>query len=250
MTSVPGLKSLLMRFSVKLACVILSAVSATITEAQVASSPHQTSGHRAMAKPSPVVSAPAPTPVPTTPASLLEEPPTPAKVNLYAGKLTVNAENSTLSGIMRDITAQTGMTVDGLSKDQRIFGNYGPASPREVLSALLNGLDYNIVMVGDQANGAPRRLLLTPRTAAPANGVSAAGPMRQNAQQNNDADDDDDTPQQEIPDNAPPRPDMNPGQEPPAQPGQVKTPQQMLQELQQLRQRQQQQLQQQQSNPQ
>jgi hypothetical protein len=172
----------------------------------------------------------------------------------------VNAENSTLSGIMQAITAQTGMTVDGLTNDQRIFGTYGPASPREVLSALLDGMGYNVMMVGNQSNGAPRQLLLTPRSGGPASGGPANGAGRSMPVHSNNSDDDDDTSSQDSQDTTPlpPRPDVNqqqPPQQPPAgQPGQgqgqgqVKTPQQMLQELQQLRQQQQQQLQQ--SNPQ
>ena len=62
-------------------------------------------------------------------------------------KTLVNADNSALSGILHDISAKTGMTVDGLSRDQRIFGSYGP-SAREVLSALLDGLGYNVMMAG------------------------------------------------------------------------------------------------------
>jgi len=179
---------------------------------------------------------------------MLDQPPAPAQVNLYAGNLSVIAENSTLSGIMHDITAKTGMTVEGLSTDQRIFGTYGPSNPREVLYSLLNGMGYNIMMVGDQSNGAPRQLLLSPRTGKPDNsgrpnngGHGEIQPIQQS-----NADEDDSS--QDTQDNAPPQPDVN--QEPQTPPGQVKSPQQMLQELQQLRQRQQQQLQQQQPNPQ
>jgi len=186
--------------------------------------------------------------------SLLDQPANPAQIQVDTGKLSVKADNSTLSGILHDISAKTGMTVDGLSRDQRIFGNYGPASPREVLSALLDGLGYNVLMVGALDNGAPRQLVLTPRTGASA-AASGNRQMPVTRQNNNGDDDDDSTPDQ--PDNTPqpPRPEPNPPeanqqpeQTPPAnQPGQVRTPQQMLQELQQMRQLQQQQ---QQANPQ
>lgn len=233
-----------MQLPAKLVLMVLCVATATITEAQVTPSVRRSG--TAAAKPSAVIPPQPAAPVPAAPLSLLDQPPAPAQVNLNAGKLSVTAENSTLSGIMRDITAKTGMTVEGLSKDQRIFGTYGPSNPREVLYSLLNGMGYNIMMVGDQSNGAPRQLLLSPRSGRPDNG--SHGEVQPVQQSNGNGDEDDDTVQeQDTP--LPPRPDVN--QERQTPPGQVKTPQQMLQELQQLRQRQQQQLQQQQqTNPQ
>ena len=196
------------------------------------------------------------TPAPAIPqnTSLLDQPAKPAQVQLSGGKLSVKADNSGLADILHNISAKTGMTVDGLSRDPRIFGNYGPAAPREVLSALLDGLGYNVMMVGALDNGAPRQLTLTPRTG----GVST-GPNRQMpaATQTNNDDDDSNQEQDEQDNQMPPRPEPVPPEtvqppepvppENPAQP-QVKTPQQMLQELQQMRQQQLQQ--QQQANPQ
>jgi hypothetical protein len=272
-----------MRFQLQTGLFLLVVASATIAEAQVEPVPQQFQQrmHRQRPslpensptpdlKPTPPIApqqaavAPltasqpaAPPPVaPQTASSLLDQPAKPAQVHVDAGQLSVKADNSTLSNILHDISSQTGMTVDGLSRDLRIFGTYGPASPREVLSALLDGAGYNIMMVGSLDNGAPRQLMLTPRTgggaAAPGPG-SSGGRQMQGVRQNNGDDDDDSTPDQQ--DAQPPRPEPNPpeatpqpDQTPPAgQPGQIKTPQQMLQELQQIRQ---QQMQQQQANPQ
>ena len=252
-----------MRLQLQTGIIFLAVASATITEAQVApvqqqfpqrQQPH---GNPAALKPPADVSQQAAVTaqaVPQSALSLLDQPANPAQIQVDTGKLSVKADNSTLSGILHDISAKTGMTVDGLSRDQRIFGNYGPASPREVLSALLDGLGYNVLMVGALDNGAPRQLVLTPRTGASA-AASGNRQMPVTRQNNNGDDDDDSTPDQ--PDNTPqpPRPEPNPPeanqqpeQTPPAnQPGQVRTPQQMLQELQQMRQLQQQQ---QQANPQ
>ena len=168
----------------------------------------------------------------------------------------MDADNSSLSGILHDISTKTGMTVEGLSRDPRIFGNYGPAAPREVLSALLDGLGYNVMMVGALNNGAPRTLTLAPRTGGGAAPGNRSTPV---AVQNNGDDDDDSQPEQPDtsmpgrPDQPPPevnqpQPDQQGPNTNPNQPGQVKTPQQMLQELQQMRQQQLQQ--QQQANPQ
>jgi hypothetical protein len=82
-------------------------------------------------------------------------------VTLDQGKLLVDARNSDLSTILQDVAAQTGMTVDGLSKNTRVFGVYGPGAPRDVLSQLLTGAGYNFVMVGGAQENVPRELLLT-----------------------------------------------------------------------------------------
>lgn len=230
--------------------VLLVVLAATITEAQ--QTPLQTAKSTAGAKPSPDVPVPLAPQAPQAAPSLLDKPAQPAQVQLNAGKLSVKADNSTLSGILHDIAAKTGMKIDGLSRDQRIFGSYGPAAPREVLSALLDGMGYNVMMVGELASGAPRELALTPRTGGP---VTGGNPATQMARQSTNSNDDDDSLVEQQDNPVPPRPETmapeaNEPQEPhpPGNPGTVKTPQQMLQELQQLRQQQLQQ--QQQANPQ
>jgi hypothetical protein len=190
---------------------------------------------------------PAATPVPQTaaqtnlPPSLLDKPPQPAKVTLQAGDLAVQADNSSLTQILHDLSSSTGMSVDGLSQDQRVFGSYGPASPRDVLSALLQDSGYNVMMVGATADGAPRQLLLTPRNEP----ALSSQPSRPSQSQ---ADDVEDEPIAPADPNTPP-PDAVPSPHPPntnqpSTPGAVHTPQEMLQELQQMRQQQQQQQQQ------
>jgi hypothetical protein len=249
-----------MRLRAQAGFVLFAVITATITEAQNTSLPQQppqrqqVHGNTAGAKPSAAVSQQSlatPPQVPQAALSLLDQPAKPAQVQLDGGKLSVKAENSQLSEILHNISAKTGMTVDGLSRDQRIFGTYGPAGAREVLSALLDGLGYNVMMVGTLDNGAPRTLTLTPRTGGSTTTGNRSMPVAR--QQNNNSDDEDDSvpDQQDTP--LPPRPEPNPPeaiqppdqqqQQPanPGQPGQVKTPQQMLQELQQMRQQQQQQ---------
>lgn len=114
------------------------------------------------AKPSPAVPAAAP--------SLLSAPPEPAKVSLASGKLSVEANNSSLSQILRQIAKAGGMRIDGLqtggNADPRVFGSYGPGAPRDVLSDLLNGTSYNVLMMGNTAAGIPREMALSLRGAA------------------------------------------------------------------------------------
>ncbi|HZD49683.1 MAG TPA: hypothetical protein VE178_13155 [Silvibacterium sp.] len=180
-------------------------------------------------------------PASTTPPSLLDKPPQPAKVNLAAGRLTIHADNSSLSEILHQLTADGGMTVDGLGKDERIFGDYGPGDPQEILSELLDGSGYNMVMLGRTDAGTPKQLTLTPRIAGPV----GASPTRQQA--TNQDDEIEEEPQPPPPAaEAAPQPSINPRENGPG----VRTPQQMLQELQQMRQQQLQQQQGQQPPPQ
>ena len=173
------------------------------------------------------------------PPSLLDKPAEPPKVDLAQGRLTIHADNSSLADILHRLTSDSGMTVDGLGGDQRIFGSYGPGDPQEVLSTLLDGSGYNVVMVGRTESGTPKQLSLTPRGAQPA----GHGPSRpQQITQDEDNDDELQGPPVEPPGAPQPPPET------PQQPNNgVRTPQQMLQELQQMRQ---QQLQQQESAPQ
>lgn len=240
-----------MRLQAQAGFLLFALTTATIAEGQVTQ--RQQLHGKAAAKPVAATPAPVPAPeVPQAPLSLLEQPAKPAAVESEAGKLSVKADNSSLTTILHEISSKTGMTVDGAPRDQRIFGNYGPAAPREVLSALLDGLGYNVMMVGSLANGVPRQLVLSQRTG----GVSPAGfrgPVQQPQNANQDDQQDDSTPDQDTPPQQPPRPEPNPSegsqspeqqqqqQQQQQQPGQVKTPQQLLQELQQMRQQQQQQ---------
>jgi hypothetical protein len=176
------------------------------------------------------------------PPSLLDKPAEPPRIDLAAGRLTIHADNSSLADILHRLTSDSGMTVDGLGGDQRIFGSYGPGDPQEVLSTLLDGSGYNVVMVGRTETGTPKQLSLTPRGAR-----AATGGLSRPQQIAQDEDNDDEIQQPIEPPGAP-----QPPQEQPQQPNNgVRSPQQMLQEMQQMRQQQQlQQQQQQQSAPQ
>jgi hypothetical protein len=125
-----------------------------------------------------------------------------------------------------------GMKVEGLSKDDRIFGNYGPGDPREVLLSLLEGSGYNVLMVGDN-KGAPRELSLSQRSAA--NTVASAAAVNNNRQE------DEDEIEQEPP---PPQPEpvQNVNQPPQGNPaeGVPRNPAEIQQELLRMRQQQQQ----------
>ena len=172
-----------------------------------------------------VPAAVAPAPV-SQPTSLLSQPAQPAQVNLGNQSLLIRADNSSLSAILRDIAGKSGMKIEGLGSDERVFGSFGPGTPRDVIADLLHGTAYNVVLVGDLNSGAPRELILTP---ASHGGVAASPTPLQNATEESE-------PEAEAPPQQPePQPEQPGG--PPQSPG-VKTPQQLFEQLQRMRQNQ------------
>jgi hypothetical protein len=89
-----------------------------------------------------------------------------ADVTYNDGQLDVRAANSSLNQILRSISRLTGLKITGGVQDQRVFGNYGPASVSSVLAILLDGTETNILLLeGDAIN--PPKLMLTPRGSGP-----------------------------------------------------------------------------------
>ena len=168
--------------------------------------------------------------------SSLDQPPTPATIDFSANRLTIQAANSSLRAILDQLNRLTGVQVQGLSKDERIFGIYGPGAPQEVLASLLDDSGYNVLISGRKPDGAPREVVLTARAAeaSPA-GSPAAGTRTQAADEDDEGENNESAPQ-------PPQPAMfaPPQQVPSAnnngQPQPVKTPQQMFEELQRMHQ--------------
>jgi hypothetical protein len=171
----------------------------------------------------------------------------PASVAWDGRDLSIAASNASLQQILRDVSTATGVKVEGMSlgsggvdagggRDQRIYGSYGPGPARDVLSQLLDGSGYNVIMIGDRGAGTPRTLVLT------AQAKSAPGAMAAQPSQSSD----EEVPEEpEPPEAQPEAPQRRPFMPPPnGQP--QRTPQQVLQEIQQR----QQQMQQQQGNPQ
>jgi hypothetical protein len=168
--------------------------------------------------------APAAPPAPELPKWPANEKAVPATVTWDSQGLRIEADNSSLEQILNDIAAATGARVEGLSADQRIFGAYGPGPAREVLSRLLQGSGYNVMMIGDQGQGTPRKIVLTSPHAGSGSPAVGSAPA-------NDNDNDDDADSEEQPATPPARPGFAPG-------GQPRSPQQIMQEMQQRQQRQ------------
>jgi hypothetical protein len=175
-------------------------------------------------------------PAPPPPDWPVNDKAVPASVDWNGRVLSISATNSSLQQILSDISTATGVKVEGAAADQRIYGSYGPAPARDVLSELLDGSGYNVLMVGDQGEGTPRTLVLTTKANGPAPNAAA------NSQARPSGDDDAEEPEQ------PEQPDPNFRRPIGLPPGQNRPPQQIMQELEQRR-LQMQQLQQQQGTP-
>jgi hypothetical protein len=170
--------------------------------------------------------------------SMLQLPAHRAQVKVSNGMLSVQAENSNLSQVLHDIGSATGMKVEGLGRDERVFGHYGPAPPKDVLTALLDGAGYNVLMVGEIAEGTPKQLILSQRkgsaTSAPAPDANAPpSPEDEDAEPDPGQDQEGPAP---APEEMTPPP---PGAPPNGTEGEgVRTPQQLLEQLQRMHQEQ------------
>jgi hypothetical protein len=143
--------------------------------------------------------------------------------------LSIDATNASLSQILKDVSSATGAKVEGFGADQRIFGTYGPGPARDVLTRLLYGSGYNILMIGDQGQGTPRSILLTTQSKG---GATQVANDNNESPANDDSADADEQPEQPQPQ----PPGLRNGFAPGAPP---RSPQQIMQEMQQRQQQQQ-----------
>jgi hypothetical protein len=188
------------------------------------------------ASPQPQTTPPAPQEAPqAAPAvapSMLQQPAQEAQIDFRNDVLSIRANNSSLAAILRQVAVRSGMRVEGLGGDERVFGSFGPGAPRDVLADLLDGTAYNLVLVGGLNNGAPRELILSPAT-------RAGGAIQSPAPQVNPDEASNEPESPDVP--PPPQPEVPPpGTTPPPTPG-VRTPQQLFEQLQRMRTGQQQQ---------
>jgi len=169
---------------------------------------------------------PAPVVTPPPPDWPVNDKAAPAAVDWNGRDLSISATNSSLQQILADVSTATGLKVEGAATDERIYGSYGPAPARDVLSQLLDGSGYNVLMIGDQGQGTPRTLVLTAKGSAPAVHPGANAPGRPST--------DDDAEEPEQPEQ--PDPTMHrPLGIQPLQPGQNRSPQEIMQEIEQRR---------------
>jgi hypothetical protein len=168
----------------------------------------------------------------------------PPQVRYSRGQLTIVAENSTLSDILRAVRTQTGADVEiPPNATERVVAHLGPGPARDILAALLNGTHFNYVMLGSPAHpDSVDRLILTSKSG----GVPDVSPPTPSAQNTNQVQVDEqgvqgvDISEQPVDD---PGDNSASAETPQPQPNaqQVKTPEQLLRELQLQQQQQQQQ---------
>jgi len=197
--------------------------------------------HSAKKKPAPVAVEEVPPP-PPPPHWPINDSPNPPSVVWDSSGLRISATNSSLQQILNEVSTDTGTKVVGTVPDQRVYGIYGPGDAREVLTQLLQGSGYNILLAGDIGKGAPSEIVLTPRRSGPANAPNAINRNQQPEQEDEVSD---------QPEEEPPPPIQQPQMPAETRPGfgpngPMRTPQQVMEEMQQRQLQQQQQMQQQQ----
>jgi hypothetical protein len=111
--------------------------------------------------------------------------------------LRIDAQNASLQQILKDFSTASGAQIEGMGSDERVFGTYGPGQARDVLSQLLQGSSYNVIMIGDQGQGAPRQIVLSMRPTGDAKPITTNNSANSN---------DDDADVEEPPPPPPPQP--------------------------------------------
>src|SRR5580704_17074408 len=112
--------------------------------------------HRTPAPAPAPVEQPAPDPpAPEVPHWPVNDTPVKPSVTWDSQGLRIQAANSSLHEILNQVSADTGAKVEGIGTDERVFGEFGPGTARVVVSQLLHGSSYNVLMIGDQGAGTP-----------------------------------------------------------------------------------------------
>jgi hypothetical protein len=138
-----------------------------------------TTHHRPQKKkdPPPLVLPPLPAgPLSQVPMDQIPE--NPPKVTYEKGLLTIFAENATLGEILKQVRKLTKATIDlpPNGAPERVVTAIGPGAPRDVLAALLNGTQFNYVILGSTADPTiVASVILTPKPGGSEMQNAAAG---------------------------------------------------------------------------
>ena len=83
--------------------------------------------------------------------------------------LRIDAENATLRDTLKAVSARTGAEIEFPSGElqERIFAHLGPASPRDVVSQLLNGVPFNFVILSSDSEPTGITRLILSRSNVP-----------------------------------------------------------------------------------
>jgi hypothetical protein len=93
-------------------------------------------------------------------------PQTKLKVEFRDKLLRIDAENATLRDTLKAVSARTGAEMQFPTGElqERVFVHLGPASPRDVVSQLLNGVPFNYVILSSTSEPAGITRLILSRT--------------------------------------------------------------------------------------
>ena len=86
-------------------------------------------------------------------------------VQFVKGQLSIHATNASLSEVLYQIQKKTGaeIAIPSGTEQERVAGDFGPATPNEVLAQLLNGSQLNFVVIGSDADPKVLRSVLLSR---------------------------------------------------------------------------------------
>ncbi len=123
-------------------------------------------------------------PAPYTFAATCDQP----RVNLQAGQITISSDGCSLLQVLNRFGRETGVTteVPGSASALPVYGVFGPGSPKDVVSALLDGIPFNWTVSTEDNSGKLIAVSLAQRTpplpavkvAAVGNGTTSAGISR------------------------------------------------------------------------
>jgi hypothetical protein len=87
-------------------------------------------------------------------------------VDFANGMLSIHAHNASLSEVLFQIQKKTGaeIAIPAGTEQERVAADFGPGTPSDVLSQLLNGSSLNFVVVGSESDpNVLRSVLLSPK---------------------------------------------------------------------------------------
>lgn len=150
--------------------------TAPVSAPKAVATKHGSKTHAARSKakagkePTPSATSAAAPATPKLPNWPVNDKPSEATVVWNSDGLRIAANNASLRQIINDVAQATGATIEGAVPEERVYGDYGPGKARDVLSKLLGNASYNILLIGDQGSGTPRRIVIN----AQADGTRAA----------------------------------------------------------------------------
>ena len=97
-------------------------------------------------------------------------PPAPPRVQVtfLNGNLTILANKATLSEVLYEVQKKTGadIGIPSGSEREQVSANFGPGPAREILSSMLNGSNFNFIMIADDNDPSKlRSVILSPKGA-------------------------------------------------------------------------------------